>query len=112
MAEIKDFGSSFIDEKLEGAKFKLHDEEFECVKAVQGKVLLDMTAKASSDNPSDQAKMITDFFQYVLTEESYGRFNNLLESKDRVVTVEALGDIVAWITEQLTNRPEKQPEAS
>jgi len=112
MAEIKDFGSKFIDESIVGAKFKLHDEEFECVKAVQGKVLLDMTAKAGSDNPADQAKMISEFFGYVLTEESYTRFSALLDSKDKVVTVEALGDIVAWITEQLTNRPEKQPEAS
>ncbi len=56
--------------------------------------------------------MITDFFNYVLTDESYVRFDALLESKDRIVPVEALGEIVGWITEQLTARPEAQPEAS
>lgn len=111
MAEIKDFGSNFVTER-EAPKFKLHNEEFECVKAVQGKVLLNLTTQVASEDPAKQAAMITDFFNYVLTDESYERFDALLESKDRIVTVEALGEIVGWITEQLTARPEAQPEDS
>lgn len=111
MAEIKDFGSDFIGEK-ESPKFKLHGEEFECVKAVQGKVLLNMTSLVNSEDPGEQAKMINNFFEYVLVEESHKRFTELVESKDKIVPVETLGEIVAWITEQLTSRPEEQPEAS
>jgi len=111
MAEIKDFGSDFVGDR-EAPKFKLHGEEFECVKAVQGKVLLNMTTKVSSEDPAEQANMINDFFGYVLTDDSHERFNALIESKDKVVPVEALGEIVAWITEQLTSRPEEQPEVS
>lgn len=111
MAEIKDFGSDFIGDK-EAPKFKLHGEEFECVKAVQGKVLLNMTSLVNSEDPGEQAAMINNFFGYVLTDESHERFNELLESKDKIVPVEALGEIVAWITEQLTSRPEEQPEVS
>lgn len=111
MAEIKDFGSDFIGEK-EAPKFKLYGEEFECVPAVQGKVLLNMATKVGDESPSEQAKMINEFFGYVLTDDSFKRFDAILESKDKIVTVEALGDIVSWITEQLTSRPEEQPEAS
>tara|TARA_B110000483_G_C18109719_1_gene509219 strand:- start:692 stop:1027 length:336 start_codon:yes stop_codon:yes gene_type:complete len=111
MAEIKDFGNNFVVDR-EAPKFMLHNEEFECVKSIQGKVLLNLTTQVASDDPAKQAAMITDFFNYVLTDESYVRFDALLESKDRIVPVEALGEIVGWITEQLTARPEAQPEAS
>ena len=80
--------------------------------AVQGKVLLDMTTRVASEDPGEQAKMINDFFDYVLTDDSYARFNAILESKDKIVTVEALGEIVGWITGELTSRPEERPEDS
>jgi hypothetical protein len=111
MAEMKDFGSDFVGEK-ESPKFKLHGEEFECVKAIQGKVLLNLTAKVASEDPAEQAAMITGFFKDVLISESYERFDALLDSKDKIVTVEALGEIVGWITGQLTARPEEQPKVS
>jgi hypothetical protein len=110
MSEMKDFGSNFVAER-EAIKFKIHDEEFECVNAIQGKILLDMVSDSTSENSSTQAKAITKFFGYILTEESLERFNSLIESKDRIVPVETLGEIVGWVTEQLTERPNQQPEA-
>lgn len=38
-----------------------------------------------------------DFFQTVLTEESYMRFNKRLNSKDNPITVKTLGDISSWL---------------
>jgi hypothetical protein len=56
--------------------------------------------------------MITQFFNHVLTDESYERFSALLEDKNRIVLVETLSEIVSWLMVEYTNRPEKQPEDS
>lgn len=37
------------------------------------------------------------FFQTVLTDDSYKRFNERLNSKDNPITVQVLGDIAAWL---------------
>lgn len=110
MAKFRDFGSVSIDEKLEPISFKLNDEEFHCVKALPGKVLLEMVAKSSSENAADQANMVTDFFTQALTDESLTRFNALISDKERIVTAETLGEITGWLVEQYGDRPNPQPE--
>jgi hypothetical protein len=110
MAEIKDFGSKFVADR-EVINFKIHGEQFECVPAVQGMVLLELVADSSSDDSTRQAQAISKFFGYVLTEESNERFQKLLTSKDKIVPVETLAEVVGWITGQLTERPNQQPEA-
>jgi hypothetical protein len=52
------------------------------------------------------------FFEQVLSAESLVRFNNLLESKDRIVSIDKLTDISTWLIEEYTSRPNQQPEAS
>lgn len=37
------------------------------------------------------------FFETVLTEDSYKRFNERLNSKDNPITISVLGDIAAWL---------------
>ena len=110
MGKFKDFGNVGIDEKLEPISFKLNDEEFSCVKALPGKVLLEMVARSSSENPADQANMVTEFFSHALTDESLERFNALIEDKERVVSAETLGEITGWLVEQYGERPNPQPE--
>lgn len=110
MAEIKDFGNKFVEDR-DPILFKIHGEEFTCVPAVQGKVLLTLVADSSSDDASRQADAISNFFDYVLVEESNKRFQDLLISKDRIVPVETLAEVVGWITGQLTDRPNPQPGA-
>lgn len=110
MAKFRDFGNVSTDEKLEPISFKLNDEEFHCVKALPGKVLLEMVAKSASENAADQATMVTDFFTRALTDESLTRFNALIEDKERVVTAETLGEITGWLVEQYGDRPNPQPE--
>ena len=109
MAKFKDFGSPKI-ENAEPISFKIFDEEFSCVPALPGKVLLDLVAKSSSENSADQALVITEFFSSVLTAESLIRFNALVVDKDRVVTTETLGEITGWLIEQYADRPNPQPE--
>lgn len=111
MAKFKDFGSR-NNENLEPISFKLYDEEFECVPQIQGKVLLDMVASSKSDDPAESAATINQFFSTVLKDESLERFNALLTDKYKVVSVEDLGEIVGWLTEQYTNRPTEGSSAS
>jgi hypothetical protein len=45
-----------------------------------------------------------------MQEESYLRFEDLLQDKEKIVSVETLSEIVAWLIEEYGNRPEEQPE--
>jgi hypothetical protein len=109
MGKFKDFGSPATNEN-ETVSFKLFDEEFFCVPALPGKVLLNLVGKSNSDIPAEQASIVTDFFDSALVEESLERFNALIVDKDRVVTTETLGEITGWLIEQYSSRPEEQPE--
>lgn len=109
MSKFRDFGSTNLDE-LEPISFKIHDEEFHCIRAMQGKVLLDMIAKSSSEDAAEQAAIVTDFFEKVLDDESLARFNALVVDKHRIVTTETLAEITSWLIEQYSDRPNQQPE--
>lgn len=111
MSKFKDFGSGNITSEKETISFKLYDQEFFCLPELQGKVLLGFVASSGEADPAVQAKTIEDFFGYVLTEDSLVDFNSLTTSKDKIVSVETLSEIIAWVVEQYTDRPEEQPEA-
>jgi hypothetical protein len=111
MTRFKDFGAGAPND-AEPISFKLYDETFECVKQVQGKLMLDLVADSSSSDPAKSSAIIGKFFEYVLTDESSERFQKLLQDKEKIVSVETLADITSWLVEEYTNRPEKQPEVS
>lgn len=110
MAKFKDFGSASDNSDKEPISFKLNGEEFHCVTALPGKILLDIVAKSSSDDAGDQASVINDFFSQVLLDESLERFNVLITDKEKVVSTETLGEITGWLIEQYADRPNPQPE--
>lgn len=112
MARFKDFGSGNAGEQLESLSFRLHNEEFSCRSEIPGKVVLDLVAKSGAENPSESAKVIEGFFNIVLQPESLERFNALAVDPDRVVSMETLSDIVAWLVEEYTDRPTQRPEIS
>lgn len=107
---FKDFGSG-AGENAEPISFKLYNEEFECYPEVQGKLLLDLVADSTSDDPVKQSAIVTKFFEYVLKPESKERFDALVADPERIVSVDTLADITGWLIEEYTNRPEAQPEA-
>jgi hypothetical protein len=108
---FKDFGSGGT-QNSEPISFKLHGEDFECYKNLQGSALLSLVAKAGSGNASDAADTVKDIFSKALLPESYERFLKLIDDKDKIVTVEALGEITAWLVEQYSGRPTQGPEQS
>lgn len=111
MSRFKDFGSNNL-EDVEPLSFKLHGEDFHCIKQVQGKVLMEIVSMAQESDTTVSVELIEKFFGSVLVDESYERFEALLHDKDRIVTVETLGEITGWLIEQYTSRPTQRPEDS
>lgn len=107
---FKDFGGS---DKVNSSplSFKLYDEVFHCRPSLPGKVLLSLVAQSGDDN-SALASTIEGFFDICLLEDSKEKFNALLNDPERVVTVETLGDITAWLVEEYSTRPTKGPGLS
>jgi uncharacterized protein (DUF1778 family) len=108
---FKDFGVGG-DTNTEPLSFKLHEEEFHCHKNLQGKALLDMVSNAKSGEAEDVSRTITDFFAKALVAESYERFIKLLDHPEKIVTIESLGEITAWLVEAYSGRPTSGPEQS
>jgi hypothetical protein len=108
---FKDFGGADSQPK-EAIKFKLHEEEFLCKSAIQGKTLLNLVAKTENNEPSELAKVIDEFFSQVLEKESLTRFDNLLKHDKKIVSLETLGEITSWLMEQYSDRPLTEPEPS
>jgi hypothetical protein len=107
MTRFKDFGGN-TNTDVEPVTFKLHGEEFTCVKQLQGRVLLDIVAQSGSDDPAQTANTLTQFFSNVLLEESLTRFNALINDREKIVSVETLAEIVAWLIEEYSDRPKAQ----
>lgn len=108
---FKDFGSDFGVTK-EPIVFKVYDEEFTCRPSLPGRTLLRLVSTGSSEDPSEIAETIETFFEVCLVEESKERFNALLEDPDKVVPVDTLADIAAWLVEEYSGRPTEGPEDS
>lgn len=109
MTRFKDFGAGTAEDAAP-ISFKLYDEEFHCVKSVQGKLLLEIVADANSNDTSKSSLIISKFFESVLLDESNKRFQKLLDDKEKIVSVETLAEITGWLIEEYTSRPEEQPE--
>ena len=108
--KFKDFGSGTEDK--EPISFKLHGEEFKCHPAIQGRTLMKVAMNADSGDVAMAASVVDDFFAIALLPESHKRFTAILESEDKIVTVETLGEISGWLMEQYSSRPETGSEPS
>lgn len=108
---FKDFGEDSNVSK-EPLSFKLYGEEFNCHPAVQGKVLLNIVKDTDAEDPSAAARMMDNFFSTALLPESYEEFQKLLNDPEKIVTVETLSEITAWLVEQYSERPTKESSDS
>jgi hypothetical protein len=109
MTRFKDFGSPKIE--VEPLSFKLHGQTFECVPAIQGMALLDIGKAAASGDNASAAALVTDFFPKVMDAETYARFDKLMHDPKKITKVEVLGEIIGWLMEEYSGRPEEQPGA-
>ncbi|UVG35129.1 tail assembly chaperone [Microbacterium phage Cece] len=108
MTRFKDFGAPA--QTKEPITFALHGEEFTAVPEIQGRVLMSFVERAGSENPAEAANLTIEFFRKVLVDESWERFEALTEDKEKIVSVELLAEIVSWLIEEYTNRPEEPRE--
>lgn len=108
---FKDFGSD-TGLSNEPLSFKLHGEEFECYPGMQGKRLLDLVANTEGEDNAAVANTITEFFKTTLKPESYERFEKLIVDPEKIVSVEVLGNITAWLVEEYSARPTKESSDS
>jgi hypothetical protein len=111
MTRFKDFGTG-EDIVKEPLSFKLYGEEFHCIPSVQGKLLLDMIADSTSEETGKAVDVIRKFFKRTLLDESYERFDALINDPDKIVSVETLGEISGWLVSEYTSRPTKRPQDS
>lgn len=109
MARFKDFGAPAAD-KTEPLTFRLYGEDFHAVANIQGKTLMSLVKDTNADDPAESANMVLGFFDKVLIPTSLAKFNELIESQDRIVPVETLAEIVGWLVEEYSGRPEEPRE--
>ncbi len=100
----KSFGSP-RNEELEPITFDLYEEEFTARPEIQGVELLRFSHNVSSDDQEAVTGALLDFFKTVLYDESYERLEELWHDPDRIVPIETLSDIVAFLVEEYTSRP-------
>jgi hypothetical protein len=108
MAKFKDFGNGGDAGKREPISFKLWEQEFHCAPVIQGKLLLDIVSDSSSEDTSKSSQVMEKFFSAVLTAESKERFDTILSDSEKITSLETLGEIVAWLMEEYSNRPKEQ----
>ena len=99
-------------EELDPITFDIYGEEFTARPEVQGVHLLRFSQKISSEDQSAVSEALLDFFRVSLVGESYDRMVDLWEDPDRIVSIEVLSDIVAFLVEEYTSRPTKASSES
>lgn len=109
-SRFKDFGNPTADQ--DPLSFSLYGETFECHPSLQGKFLLNLISESNSEDPAASAAVVQKFFDTVLKEESREKFNALAEDPEKIVSVETLSEITAWLVEQYAARPTQPSEIS
>lgn len=108
MARFKDFGNGGDAGEKTPISFKLWDKEFHCVPVIQGKLLLEIVSDSTSEDASKSAQVMEKFFSAVLKPESKKEFDAVLSDSEKITSIETLGEIVAWLMEEYSNRPKEQ----
>lgn len=81
--------------------FTLGETYYVCKPEIQGAVILEFIAAADRGG-SGAASQILPFFDEALPEEELEKFKNQLKSKDEIIELETLSDIVAYLIEEYT----------
>lgn len=112
MTRHKDFGGGTDITEYEPLSFTLMGEDFKCVPAVQGKVILNFVARASGNDGSEAATALDEFFEKTMDPEEFQRFKAHLENPRIIIDMEKLGEIAGWLIEEYSARPTRPPLSS
>ena len=98
------------DEKSD-LSFDLGDEHYVCTNEIQGAVILDFVAAADQGGAAASAKILS-FLKEAIIEADYPRFEKQLASKEEIIEMETLSEIVAYRIGEYTSRPTQESESS
>lgn len=107
----KNFGSP-KNAELEPLVFTLYKEDFECYPEAQGALLMRFSEEVASEEQDVVMKALREFFSKVVKPDDYPRLLALFDDPERVVPIETLSDIIAWLVEEYTSRPTPASEES
>jgi hypothetical protein len=100
----------------EPLSFEIGGEEFECYPEVQGKTLIDIMRVAAEGDEDTRGMLmavsVLEFFKRVMPEDQYERFSALMDDRERIVSMETLSEIMAWLMEEYSERPTMQSSDS
>lgn len=83
-------------------------ETFTCLPEAPSGVLDDLATSSLLDDKGRRvfnAPSLLAFFEGVLVEEDVARFRAITHDKDRIVTLDLLGDVMMYVAEEITGRP-------
>jgi len=86
--------------------------EFECVPEAPGAVLTDFLGAAGSNHLGRSSDSLVAFLKAVIIDADVGRFDAVIHSKDDLVDIDTLGEIVSWLVEEYGGRPKALPSRS
>lgn len=112
MVRTKDFGTPEYDNNIEPVTFSIYGETFTGVAQLQGRVLLEFSKLAGGDGEITDLSYLLTFFEDALENESWVRFDAMTRSKDKIISIELLSEIISFLIEEYSDRPEELPELS
>jgi hypothetical protein len=108
----KDFGAVATTADYEPLSFTLDGEEYWCKPAINGAVLLRFVREADSDSGGQSAGALLGLFEKVLLPEDNEKFAKVIDDPEKIIDINILGEIAAWVVEQYTQRPTKARSGS
>lgn len=111
---FKDFGSEqvFDTALLEPVMFRIDGQTFRCKPALPGATLLAFVSDADSGSGGRASGAIPRLFSVAMDEPEYERFQTFVTREDRIVPLELLAEISAWLVEVYTERPTQPSSGS
>jgi len=103
--KIKSFTSTTEKTVVEPIPFELEGETFEAYGQVPGAVLLDFIAASTAEDNSGTAGAIQGYLKSSLPKDEYKRFDKLTRDPEKVIELQVLADIVAYLIEERSSRP-------
>jgi len=103
--KVKSFTSTAPKDVVEPITFELEGENFEAYGQVPGAVLLDFIAASSQEDSNGTAGAILGYLKSSMDRENFKRFDKLTRDPEKVIQLQVLADIVAYLIEERTSRP-------
>jgi hypothetical protein len=92
--------------------FALDDQEMRAYKPTEGQFALLMMAMGKYATNNDQVSAVLDFFVRVLDGPSQQYVLERMASRDNVIPISTIVDILEWMIEEWGGRPFQKPSAS